>query len=75
MALFATTFGFLSGTYALMMVVPADLLGEELFGLSYGFLLAAEGVGVYLGPPLVGMSHRNSCICFGFLTEPETSKR
>ena len=37
-----------------MMVIPARLLGEEKFSLAYGFMLAGEGVGVYLGPPLVG---------------------
>nr|XP_039273830.1 monocarboxylate transporter 14-like [Styela clava] len=51
---FAVSFGFLSGAYCLMMVIPADLLGHEKFSAAYGFLLAGEGLGVYLGPPAVG---------------------
>lgn len=54
--LYGITFGFLSGSYALMMVIPADLLGQEKFSAAYGFLLAGEGIGVYLGPPIAGMS-------------------
>jgi len=54
LCVFSVTFGFLSGSYSLMMVIPARLLGEEKFSLSYGFMLAGEGIGVYLGPPLVG---------------------
>lgn len=37
-----------------MMVIPSDLLGMENFSQAYGFMLAGEGLGVYLGPPLVG---------------------
>ena len=54
--MFCVIFGFLSGSYSLMMVIPARLLGEEKFSLAYGFMLAGEGIGVYLGPPLVGKS-------------------
>ncbi|CAK8672422.1 unnamed protein product [Clavelina lepadiformis] len=54
LCVFAVCFGFLSGSYSLMMVIPAKVLGEENFSLAYGFMLAGEGLGVYLGPPLVG---------------------
>ena len=51
---FAIAFGLLSGNYCLMMVFPVDLLGLENFSYAYGLLLASEGIGVYLGPPIVG---------------------
>nr|XP_002125347.2 monocarboxylate transporter 9-like isoform X1 [Ciona intestinalis] len=54
LSLFAISFGFLSGSYGLMMVIPSKLLGEETFTLAYGLMLAGEGLGVYLGPPIVG---------------------
>uniref|UniRef100_H2YM84 Major facilitator superfamily (MFS) profile domain-containing protein n=1 Tax=Ciona savignyi TaxID=51511 RepID=H2YM84_CIOSA len=54
LSVFALSFGFLSGSYGLMMVIPAKLLGEESFTLVYGLMLAGEGIGVYLGPPFVG---------------------
>lgn len=54
LTLFSVSFGVCSGAYALMMVVPSDLLGMDNFSLAYGFMLAGEGLGVYLGPPLVG---------------------
>lgn len=54
LTLFAVSFGICSGAYALMMVIPSDLLGMENFSQAYGFMLAGEGLGVYLGPPLVG---------------------
>lgn len=60
---FAISFGFLSGAYALMLVIPADVLGQERFSASYGLLLAGEGIGVYLGPPIVGkIFHTNENI-------------
>lgn len=52
--IYGICFGFLSGSYALMMVIPVDLLGQEKFSAAYGFLLAGEGMGLYLGPPLAG---------------------
>lgn len=57
---YGISFGFLSGSYALMMVIPADLLGQEKFSAAYGFLLAGEGIGVYLGPPIAGWITDNS---------------
>nr|CAB3266121.1 monocarboxylate transporter 9-like [Phallusia mammillata] len=54
LAVFAAFFGLLSGNYGLMMVIPSQQLGEERFALAYGIMLAGEGIGVFLGPPLVG---------------------
>lgn len=54
LTLFSVAFGFFSGNYCIMMIIPADLLGEKFFSVAYGILLASEGVGVYLGPPLIG---------------------
>ena len=56
------SFGVFSGAYALMMVIPSDLLGMRNFSLAYGIMLAGEGIGVYLGPPLVG-KFANSYLC------------
>lgn len=71
---FAIAFGLLSGNYCLMMVFPVDLLGLENFSYAYGLLLASEGIGVYLGPPIVGWlseywnSYESSLLFAGFVT-------
>jgi len=51
---FSISFGFLSGSYALMIVLPIYLLPKQNFSIVYGILLAGEGVGVYIGPPMIG---------------------
>ncbi|CBY07179.1 unnamed protein product [Oikopleura dioica] len=55
--LFAISFGFLSGCYALMMVITQDALGEENFHVAYGMLLFVEAVGVIAGSPLAGKAN------------------
>jgi len=52
--IFAICFGFLSGCYALMIVITQDTMGHLRFPAAYGSLLFVEALGVILGSPIVG---------------------
>ncbi|KAL3854953.1 hypothetical protein ACJMK2_014188 [Sinanodonta woodiana] len=49
--LWGLMFGAIMG---LLMVVTADLLGEEILGHGYGYLMLANGLGCSIAPPLAG---------------------
>ncbi|KAK3611190.1 hypothetical protein CHS0354_009442 [Potamilus streckersoni] len=49
--LWGLMFGVILG---LLMVVTADLLGEEALGYGYGYLMFANGIGCSIAPPLAG---------------------
>ena len=48
---FGLAFGIILG---LLVVVTADLLGTEALGDGFGYLMLANGVGVFSGPPIAG---------------------
>ncbi|KAL3854963.1 hypothetical protein ACJMK2_014198 [Sinanodonta woodiana] len=50
--LWGLMFGVIMG---LLMVVTADLLGEEILGYGYGYLMLANGIGCSIAPPLAGL--------------------
>jgi len=52
---FAISFGFLSGCYALMIVITQDTMGDFKFSAAYGTLLFVEALGVVIGPPIAGL--------------------
>ena len=47
-------FSFLSGCYALMIVITQDTMGDFKFSAAYGTLLFVEALGVVIGPPIAG---------------------
>ena len=49
-----TKFSFLSGCYALMIVITQDTMGDFKFSAAYGTLLFVEALGVVIGPPIAG---------------------
>ncbi|KAL3854961.1 hypothetical protein ACJMK2_014196 [Sinanodonta woodiana] len=50
------SWGFVFGSImGLLMVVTADLLGEEILGYGYGYLMLANGLGGSIAPPLAGL--------------------
>lgn len=50
--IFGLMFGIILG---LLVVVTSDLLGTEALGDGFGYLMFANGVGVFGGPPLAGL--------------------
>ena len=48
---FGLMFGIILG---LLVVVTSDLLGTEALGDGFGYLMFANGIGVFSGPPLAG---------------------
>ncbi|XP_060568127.1 monocarboxylate transporter 14-like isoform X1 [Ruditapes philippinarum] len=49
---FGLMFGIILG---LLVVVTSDLLGTEALGDGFGYLMFANGIGVFSGPPLAGL--------------------
>lgn len=54
---FGVLFGIILG---LLVVVTADLLGMEALGHGFGYLMLANGIGVFSGPPLAGKSIKSN---------------
>ena len=51
----SVTFGLMFGIIlGLLVVVTSDLLGTESLGDGFGYLMFANGIGVFGGPPLAG---------------------
>ena len=50
-ASFGLAFGIILG---LLVVVTADLLGTESLGDGFGYLMLANGIGIFSGPPVAG---------------------
>jgi hypothetical protein len=48
---FGLNYGVILG---LLVVVTADLLGIEALGDGFGYLMLANGIGIFTGPPLAG---------------------
>lgn len=48
---FGLMFGIILG---LLVVVTSDLLGTEALGDAFGYLMLANGIGVFSGPPVAG---------------------
>ena len=52
----SVTFGLMFGIIlGLLVVVTSDLLGTESLGDGFGYLMFANGIGVFGGPPLAGV--------------------
>ena len=49
--IFGLMFGIILG---LLVVVTSDLLGTEALGDGFGYLMFANGIGVFAGPPIAG---------------------
>lgn len=49
--IFGLMFGIILG---LLVVVTSDLLGTEALGDGFGYLMLANGIGVFSGPPVAG---------------------
>ena len=49
---FGLLFGIILG---LLVVVTSDLLGTEALGYGFGYLMLANGIGIFSGPPIAGM--------------------
>ncbi|KAL4238902.1 hypothetical protein ACF0H5_003609 [Mactra antiquata] len=50
--IFGLLFGIILG---LLVVVTSDLLGVDLLGDGFGYLMLANGIGEFSGPPLAGL--------------------
>lgn len=52
---YAILFGLCNLTVPLIRASTAKLLGEDAFSTAYGWILAANGVGLFIGPALAGI--------------------
>ena len=51
--LFGLCFGIILG---LLIIIMTDLLGEDKIGDGLGYLMIADGIGAFSGPPVAGMA-------------------
>ena len=52
----ASLVGFMFGLIlGLLVIVTSDLLGLDVLGAGFGYLMFANGIGIFVGPPLAGM--------------------
>ncbi|XP_005099864.1 monocarboxylate transporter 13 [Aplysia californica] len=49
---FGICFGILLG---LLIIVMTDLIGTDKIGIGLGFILLADGIGAFMGPPIAGV--------------------